>query len=67
MRKTNIGNTMNFYKIRMSRDLKKKQQTNKNARMELYVKTPVPNSYLKNEYLRLTQSKRAVILLKQGS
>ena len=58
---------MNFYKIRMSRDLKKKQQTNKNARMELYVKTPVPNFYLKNEYLRLTQSKRAVILLKQGS
>ena len=67
MRKTNIGNTMNFYKIRMSRDLKKKQQTNKeNAIMELYVKTPVPNSYLKNEYLRLTPSKRAVILLKQG-
>ena len=59
---------MNFYKIRMSRDLKKKkkQQTNKNARMELYVKTPVPNFYLKNEYLRLTPSKRAVILLKQG-
>ena len=57
---------MNFYKIRMSRDLKKKQTNKKNARMELYVKTPVPNSYLKNEYLCLTLSKRAVILLKQG-
>ena len=59
---------MNFYKICMSRDLKKKtNKQTKNARMELYVKTPVPNSYLENEYMRLTPSKRAVILLKQGS
>ena len=61
---------MNFYKIRMSRDLFLEKKTHKKqkkaARMELDVKTPVPNSYLKNEYLRLTQSKRAVILLKQG-